>query len=258
MSLEKRQKIEQIMEKAIDLNYKGAYEEAILWYEKGFDLALELHNYPNDLSQYKNIEGHYKNDPEFNQKYHDLCRQIEFFAQYAGCLNILNQLDKAKEVAQVAEKFLATTDFLRPYRKDLYSIGSVYFQRKEFEKAAEIYQKVLINYDLDIGNSDGVTIAYAFIRLGFCYLQLNQQDLAQKSFEEGEDVAKLNAVGKNFFLYYYLYKFSDEKKAKKYEKMYLTRLKKEDVTSLNEFFDDNFIPNDDKNRILNDFQTLNN
>ncbi|MDO4230070.1 MAG: hypothetical protein Q4C98_09665 [Capnocytophaga sp.] len=254
MSVEKRLQFEEIEQKALDFNRKGDNENAIFWYEKGAELALALHTFANDLSPYQGIEGHYKNDPNFDQAYWDLSSQIHFFSQYAGCLCVLNHLDKAHEIAQIAQSFLDKTDFLRPFRKDLYTLGSVYFQRQEFQKAAQYYAQTLTKYELDLGNSDGQAIGFAFVRKGLCHWHLGERELAKATFTEGEKAVKLTAVGKNFFIYYFLYQISisdnDEKQANKYKKMYLNRLKKEDLGSLNEQFDDNFIAQSDREKIM--------
>lgn len=169
----------------------------------------------------------------------------------------LKKLDKALEIAQIAEHFLEKTDLFRAFRDELYNLGSVYFQRKEFSKAIEFYQKTTTKYNLDIGNS-GKTITYAFIRLGLCYLLMQENSLSQEAFLKAEEVAKLNSVGKSALLYYFLQKISqnNEKQAKKYHKMYLNRLKKEDKISLQEQFEDNFIPLADQKQILSDFESI--
>lgn len=257
MSLEKRLLFGEINQKAHDFNYKNENETAIIWYEKGVNLALELHTFPNDLSRFQDIEGHYTQEEDYNQNWTDICSQIVFFSQYAGCLCQLKKLDKALEIAQIAEHFLEKTDLFRAFRDELYNLGSVYFQRKEFSKAIEFYQKTTTKYNLDIGNS-GKTITYAFIRLGLCYLLMQENSLSQEAFLKAEEVAKLNSVGKSALLYYFLQKISqnNEKQAKKYHKMYLNRLKKEDKISLQEQFEDNFIPLSDQKQILSDFESI--
>lgn len=257
MSLEKRLLFGEINQKAHDFNYKNENETAIIWYEKGVNLALELHTFPKDLSRFQDIEGHYTQEEDYNQNWTDICSQIVFFSQYAGCLCQLKKLDKALEIAQIAEHFLEKTDLFRAFRDELYNLGSVYFQRKEFSKAIEFYQKTTTKYNLDIGNS-GKTITYAFIRLGLCYLLMQENSLSQEAFLKAEEVAKLNSVGKSALLYYFLQKISqnNEKQAKKYHKMYLNRLKKEDKISLQEQFEDNFIPLSDQKQILSDFESI--
>lgn len=257
MSLEKRLLFGEINQKAHDFNYKNENETAIIWYEKGVDLALELHTFPNDLSRFQDIEGSSFQEEDDNQNWTDTCSQIVFFSQYAGCLCQLKKLDKALEIAQIAEHFLEKTDLFRAFRDELYNLGSVYFQRKEFSKAIEFYQKTTTKYNLDIGNS-GKTITYAFIRLGLCYLLMQENSLSQEAFLKAEEVAKLNSVGKSALLYYFLQKISqnNEKQAKKYHKMYLNRLKKEDKISLQEQFEDNFIPLADQKQILSDFESI--
>lgn len=257
MSLEKRLLLGEINQKAHDFNYKNENETAIIWYEKGVNLALELHTFPKDLSRFQDIEGHYTQEEDYNQNWTDICSQIVFFSQYAGCLCQLKKLDKALEIAQIAEHFLEKTDLFRAFRDELYNLGSVYFQRKEFSKAIEFYQKTTTKYNLDIGNS-GKTITYAFIRLGLCYLLMQENSLSQEAFLKAEEVAKLNSVGKSALLYYFLQKISqnNEKQAKKYHKMYLNRLKKEDKISLQEQFEDNFIPLSDQKQILSDFESI--
>lgn len=257
MSLEKRLLFEEINQKAYNFNYKNEIETAIIWYEKGVDLALELHTFPNDLSRFQDIEGHYTQEDDYNQNWTDICSQIVFFSQYAGCLCQLKKLDKALEIAQIAERFLEKTDLFRAFRNELYNLGSVYFQRKDFSKAIEFYQKTVTKYNLDIGNSSGKTIAYAFIRLGLCYLLMGENSLSREAFLKAEEVAKLNSVGKSALLYYFLQKNqTDEKQVKKYHKMYLNRLKKEDKISLQEQFEDNFIPLADQKQILSDFENI--
>lgn len=84
MSLEKRLLFEEINQKAYNFNYKNEIETAIIWYEKGVNLALELHTFSNDLSRFQDVEGHYTQEEDYNQNWTDICSQIVFLANMRG------------------------------------------------------------------------------------------------------------------------------------------------------------------------------
>ena len=170
--------------------------------------------------------------------YETLCPKIEielsdnfdkamFFGDYFGVLADVAQYDKAEAMAAKALKYITENGYTT-LNYIFYNYGNMYLHQAKWEEAIPWLEKALNR------NSDGwineKQRAYYGTALADALFHLGRIDEAEEELLKAVEAGKATVANKDWEPFFYLKEIykqkGDEKLMAKYEKMYLTRLKK--------------------------------
>ena len=150
-----------------------------------------------------------------------------FFGDYFGALADVAQYDKAEVMAAKALKYITENGYTT-LNYIFYNYGNMYLHQAKWEEAIPWLEKALNR------NSDGwineKQRAYYGTALADALFHLGRTDEAEEELLKAVENGKYTVANKDWEPFFYLkeiYKQKGEEKLReKYEKMYLTRLKK--------------------------------
>ena len=150
-----------------------------------------------------------------------------FFGDYFGLLADVAQYDKAEAMAAKALKYITENGYTS-LNYIFYNYGNMYLHQAKWEEAIPWLEKALNK------NSDGwineKQRAYYGTALGDALFHLGRIEEAEEELLKAVEAGKYTVANKDWEPFFYLKEIykqkGDEKLMAKYEKMYLTRLKK--------------------------------
>lgn len=192
---------------------------------KQWDTANSLikdYQYKEALAIYESLY------PKVETELSDNFDKAMFFGDYFGALADVAQYDKAEAMAAKAFHYKAEGDKYDVLRHIPFNYGHMYLLQGKWEEAIPWLEKALNR------NSDGwinqKRKAYYSTALGCALFHLGRIDEAEKELLKAVEAGKYTVANKDWEPFFYLKEIykqkGDEKLMAKYEKMYLTRLKK--------------------------------
>ena len=151
-----------------------------------------------------------------------------FFGDYFGALADVAQYDKAEAMAAKALHYKDEGDKYDVLRYIPFNYGHMYLLQGKWEEAIPWLEKAL-NRNSN-GWIDEKQRVYYGTALGGALFRLGRTDEAEEEFLKAVEAGKATIANKDWEPFFYLKEIykqkGDEKLMAKYEKMYLTRLKK--------------------------------
>ena len=165
--------------------------------------------------------------PKVETELSDNFDKAMFFGDYFGALADVAQYDKAEVMAAKALKYITENGYTT-LNYIFYNYGNMYLHQAKWEEAIPWLEKALNR------NSDGwineKRKAYYGTALGDALFHLGRTDEAEEELLKAVEAGKATVANKDWEPFFYLKEIykqkGDEKLMAKYEKMYLTRLKK--------------------------------
>ena len=150
-----------------------------------------------------------------------------FFGDYFGVLADVAQYDKAEAMAAKALKYITENGYTT-LNYIFYNYGNMYLHQAKWEEAIPWLEKALNRNSK--GWIDEKQRAYYGTALGGALFHLGRTDEAEEELLKAVEAGKATIANKDWEPFFYLKEIykqkGDEKLMAKYEKMYLTRLKK--------------------------------
>ena len=183
--------------------------------------------YTEAIALYKSIETDMRNLQEWRSdktERDNLFHQAMFFGDYCGALADSGFYEEAKEKGDFALKCIEQGN-ISSLEYIYYNIGNIYLFQHEYEQSCKWFELAL----------KGATYFYTsvnnyLVNYGISLYYLREFDRAKEKFQLAISSSKGTKYNKTFEPFFYMSKISklenEEKESQKYEKMYLTRLKK--------------------------------
>ena len=190
-----------------------------IW-DKAKDLTRKFHH-DEAITLYRSVETDIKNMQEWRQNKSErdmLFDQALFFGDYCGALADRGFYTEAKEMGNFALKCIEQGNF-RTLKYIYYNIGNIYLFQSNYELALEWYEQALDKSEPQFLINFGIALYY-----------LKRVEEAKTAFETLIEKSKGSKLADSFYHYFYLMKIykmqGNEKMRYKFQKLYLTRLKK--------------------------------
>jgi len=189
------------------------------------------YDYEEAVKLYRGIEADFTNLAKWRPEKSEtdiLFDQAMFFSDYCGTLADAGLYADALEKGNIALVRIQQGNFTT-IRYIYYNMGQIYLFQKQYMEAVQWYEKALDRYFQREKIAERAELNY-LINYGIAVYHISEYDKAEKAFSAVIEYSKGSKYAGSFEPYFYMSKLSvlhgNDTMADKYNKMYLSRLKK--------------------------------